>query len=165
MFRTIADFKQQWQSESGFTLSILQALTDSSLNQSISNEHRTIGRIAWHIAGTIPEMMSLTGLAMNQIDKIVPGKASKIAETYEQQANMLLTQVMQKWHDADLLIEEELYGERWARGKTLLILIKHEIHHRGQLTVLMRQAGVVVPSMYGPAKEGWTAYGQEPPQI
>jgi len=39
----------------------------------------------------------------------------------------------------------------------------HELHHRGQLTVLMRQAGLVVPGIFGPAQEEWTRYGMEPP--
>lgn len=29
----------------------------------------------------------------------------------------------------------------------------HEIHHRGQLTILMRQAGITVSGLYGPSKE------------
>lgn len=39
-----------------------------------------------------------------------------------------------------------------------------ETHHLGQMTVLMRQAGLNVPGVYGPSKEEWTAYGMpEPP--
>jgi uncharacterized damage-inducible protein DinB len=41
----------------------------------------------------------------------------------------------------------------------LQALISHEIHHRGQMTVLMRQAGLKVPGIYGPAREEWAAYG------
>ena len=41
-------------------------------------------------------------------------------------------------------------------------LIRHQAHHRGQMTVLMRQAGLPVPGVYGPAREEWKAYGQEP---
>jgi hypothetical protein len=29
------------------------------------------------------------------------------------------------------------------------------------MTVLMRQAGLVIPGMYGPAKEEWLAMGRE----
>ena len=110
-------------------------------------------------------MMKLTGLNLTELDKTVPTEASKIVEAYQQQSEKLLNEITSNWTDDDLQIEDDLYGEKWKRGLTLLILVNHEIHHRGQLTVLMRQAGVVVPSMYGPAKEGWAAYGQEPPQI
>jgi uncharacterized damage-inducible protein DinB len=38
----------------------------------------------------------------------------------------------------------------------------HQCHHRGQMTVLMRQAGQKVPGIYGPAKEEWSSMGMEP---
>ena len=41
----------------------------------------------------------------------------------------------------------------------LSALIRHEAHHRGQMTVLMRQAGLTVPGVYGPSREEWVAYG------
>ena len=48
---------------------------------------------------------------------------------------------------------------------TLQILLFHQTHHRGQMTVLMRQAGLPVPGMYGPAKEDWAKYGMPTPTI
>ena len=58
-----------------------------------------------------------------------------------------------------------MYGEIWKRGHSLQVLLVHQTHHRGQMTVLMRQAGLPVPSIYGPVKEGWSAYGVEPPKV
>jgi uncharacterized damage-inducible protein DinB len=52
-----------------------------------------------------------------------------------------------------------IYGEKWPRGLTLSILIGHQTHHRGQMTVLMRQAGLPVPGVVGPSKEEWAAMG------
>ena len=52
-----------------------------------------------------------------------------------------------------------MYGEQWPRGTTLLALILHQTHHRAQMTVLMRQAGLAVPGLYGPAREEWAAMG------
>ena len=37
-------------------------------------------------------------------------------------------------------------------------------HHRGQMTILMRQAGLLVPGMYGPSKDEWLAFGEEAPE-
>jgi uncharacterized damage-inducible protein DinB len=34
-----------------------------------------------------------------------------------------------------------MYGEMWAKGKILAVLIGHQAHHRAQMTVLMRQSG------------------------
>jgi uncharacterized damage-inducible protein DinB len=33
------------------------------------------------------------------------------------------------------------------------------------MTVLMRQAGLHVPSTYGPTKEGWAEFGLEAPKV
>jgi uncharacterized damage-inducible protein DinB len=44
----------------------------------------------------------------------------------------------------------------------LSIVLSHQTHHRGQMTVLMRQAGVPVPGMYGPSREEWEAMGVPP---
>jgi uncharacterized damage-inducible protein DinB len=57
-----------------------------------------------------------------------------------------------------------MYGEMWSRGTVLSILVRHEAHHRAQLTVLMRQAGLAVPGCYGPAKEEWAGMGIPAPQ-
>ncbi|MCK6259572.1 DinB family protein [Fictibacillus sp. KIGAM418] len=46
-----------------------------------------------------------------------------------------------------------MYGEKWENGLTLYILNCHQIHHRGQMTVLMRLAGLKVPGVYGPSIE------------
>jgi uncharacterized damage-inducible protein DinB len=69
------------------------------------------------------------------------------------------------WSDATLEVEDDMYGERWPRGATLQSLVVHQAHHRGQMTVLMRQAGLRVPGVYGPAREEWTAYGMPPPTV
>jgi uncharacterized damage-inducible protein DinB len=58
-----------------------------------------------------------------------------------------------------------MYGEKWKRGTTLGVLAMHQAHHRGQATVLMRQAGLKVPGVYGPAREEWSAMGMTPPEV
>jgi uncharacterized damage-inducible protein DinB len=68
-------------------------------------------------------------------------------------------EVTANWKDETLLETDSMYGETWPRGVTLFALIAHQAHHRGQMTVLMRQAGLRVPGVYGPAKEEWAAMG------
>ena len=52
-----------------------------------------------------------------------------------------------------------------APGLTLQVLVVHQAHHRGQMTVLMRQAGLEVPGVYGPSRQEWAAYGMQPPAV
>ncbi len=161
MFTKVNDFLQEWGNESQATHKILKALTDASLQQKVYDQGRTLGRIAWHIVVSVGEMGQGTGLSFEAPGEkdAVPTSAQAIAAAYEKSASALAAALQAQWNDARLQEEIELYGEKWTRGFTLNVLIKHEIHHRAQLTVLMRQAGVKVPGIYGPAREEWSAYG------
>ena len=166
MFRKIEDFETSWDWLTKGTTKILNALTNESLSKSVADDHRTLGRIAWHLVVTLPEMMKHTGLEISSIkeDDPIPSTVEAISKAYTMASSAVLDQVKSKWDDAALDTENEMYGEKWKKGVTLKVLIEHEIHHRGQMTVLMRQAGLKVPGMYGPSKEEWTTYGmQEPP--
>ena len=68
------------------------------------------------------------------------------------------------WTDETLEVEDNMYGQIWTRGMTLLPVV-HQTHHRAQMTVLMRQAGLRVPGVYGPSREDWTTYGMQPPAV
>jgi uncharacterized damage-inducible protein DinB len=167
MIRTISDFVHLWSRELESTQKILKHLTDRSLTQAVTPEGRTLGRLAWHIVTTIPEMTSKTGLTIAgpAENAPLPGRAREIASAYNEAAISLLEAVRSGWTDATLEQTDDLYGERWKRGDTLLALILHQTHHRAQMTVLMRQAGLDVPGVYGPARHEWSAFGMQPPEI
>ena len=161
MFRTVADFTRAWQGETTSTLKMMQALTDDSLARMVTPEGRTLGRLAWHIVQTLGEMGGHAGLAVDAANEKTPqpATASAIAEAFRAGAAAVEKAVTSAWTDGDLPGEIEMYGEKWTRGQSLLVLMAHEIHHRAQMTVLMRQAGLKVPGVYGPAREEWAASG------
>ncbi len=164
MFRTIADFEASWKTESDATQKVLRALTDASLSQRVSAEGRTLGKIAWHLVQSVPEMLTAARLPLGfpGSEPPVPEHASEVVAEWERWSNAGLEAVRNGWDDAALPEVIEMYGDQWTRGQTLAILIAHAAHHRGQMTVLMRQAGLAVPGVYGPAREEWAAYGAPP---
>ena len=164
MYNTINEFLTDWTLESASTYKVLSALTDESLNNKVYDEGRTVGFLAWHIVTAIGEMMNRTGLSVKEFDENSepPASAKEIAETYKEVAESLKDELTKNWNDDSLKVEVNMYGQSWANCVTLAILIRHEIHHRGQLTVLVRQAGLKVPGVYGPAKEEWAAMGMPP---
>jgi uncharacterized damage-inducible protein DinB len=166
MFRRVADFQKGWEQETSSTLRVLGALTDASLAQAVTKDDRTLGRMAWHLATTLGEMMQRTGLkiAGPAHDTPPPASAASIVAAYGTAAKAVAEGVS-GWADATLEVEDEMYGEKWQRGVTLQALVVHQAHHRGQMTVLMRQAGLRVPGVYGPAREEWTTYGMPPPSV
>lgn len=166
MFTSLHHFEAAWAHESESTQKLLDALTDASLAQPIHPCGRTLGRLAWHIAQTLPEMMGKTGLQLagpGEHDPL-PTRAAVIAEGYRTASASLLEQLRAHWTDATLTEQDNMYGDMWPRGVTLSILIRHEAHHRGQMTVLMRQAGLPVAGVYGPSAEEWAAYGAPAPE-
>lgn len=167
MFRTVADFQKAWEYEAEGTGKLLRALTDASLQQAVAPQDRTLGRIAWHLVTTVPEMMHRTGLTLSGPDEKapMPTQASAIASAYDAVAQSLAEQIRERWTDATLPELDDMYGEKWKRGFTLAVLIRHQAHHRGQMTVLMRQAGLKVPGVYGPAREEWLGMGMQPPTV
>ena len=74
-------------------------------------------------------------------------------------------QIKADWNDSTLNVSDDMYGEKWPRGMTLAVLVSHQTHHRAQMTVLMRQANLRVPGVYGPAREEWAPMGVQPPAI
>ena len=161
MLRKIDDFVKDWEYEAESTGKILNALSDESLSQKVSPEGRTLGFLGWHLTQTLGEMLERVGLKIDApgFDKDCPASAAEIADAYERAAMSVADEVKKNWTDETLLETDDMYGETWARGLTLFYLIAHQAHHRGQMTVLMRQAGLKVPGIYGPAKEEWAAMG------
>src|SRR5262245_62170911 len=95
----------------------------------------------------------------------VPATAAAIVSGYEAAAASLLPAIRKSWTDDTLQEADDIYRDRWKRGLTLTVLITHQAHHRGQMTVLMRQAGLKVVGVYGPAREEWATMGLHAPEI
>ena len=167
MIRTIADFERVWSQELEATQKVLKHITTDSLNKTFGPDVRSFGRLSWHLVTTIPEMMERTGLTFTAVkhDSPIPSTAKEIFEAYNTAAISLLDNIKSSWNDETLIVEDEMYGEKWKRGATLLALILHQTHHRAQMTVLMRLAGLGVPGVYGPAHQEWKAYGMQPPTV
>ena len=167
MFNSIEEFLTNWDHESESTQKILDTLTDESLSQEVSPKDRTLGRIAWHIVTTLDEMVSRTGLDFKATphDAPVPEKAAEIAEAYRSSNNTMVAAIKEQWNEETLNELKEMYGEQWSVATILSILTSHQTHHRGQMTVLMRQAGLSVPGAYGPSREEWALFGEEAPKV
>jgi len=167
MINTINDFEYHWSMEIEKTQKIFKHLTDKSLSQAITPNHRTLGRLAWHIIQSIPEMAGRMGLKIQgpAEDEPVPPYAKVLFQKYSETAISLLDQVKSHWTDSILGHTDDMYGQKWKRSFTLTVLVHHQIHHRAQMTVLMRQAGLEVPGIYGPARQEWAQWNMPEPVV
>jgi uncharacterized damage-inducible protein DinB len=158
MIRSIHDFLDRWKGETEATLKILNALTDESLQVAIPGG-RTLGRLANHIVETVTELPSKLGLPIEE-DMTQFSTVQELVTHYKKYADQLVGAIISSWDDSNLEEVNNLYSDPWKNGFSLWVLLIHQTHHRGQMTVLMRMAGLKVPGIYGPSKEEWEAWGK-----
>ncbi|EKN68673.1 DinB family protein [Schinkia azotoformans] len=167
MYATISDFINEWNKEALLTQNVLDGLTDDSLNQKVYPEGRTLGRIAWHLTTCIPEYLANFGLKIDMVENAesVPATAKEIAETYRNVSAKAAKVIEEQWTDETLSQIQDAFGRQETNASIIMGLIKHTVHHRGQVTVLMRQAGIKPFGVYGPPKEDWIYLGVENPPL
>lgn len=167
MYVTITDFIREWKWEAELTQKVLEGLTDESLQQKVYPEGRTLGRIVWHFTTNIPEYLAHFGLKINELDnaKIIPATAKEIAETFKLLSSTAIKVIEEQWTDESLKDVQTAFGREETNAQILMGLIKHIVHHRGQVTILMRQAGIKPFGVYGPSKEDWIRIGVDNPPL
>lgn len=161
MYRSINDFLENWKSEEEMTLKIFSLITNETKNTIINEHVRSLGRLSWHLTQTITEMGTRAGIfAEDNLEGLpIPDSMEEIIEAYKNSSELLCRNVNLKWTDSALENLVPMYGEDWEKGKILHVLLVHQTHHRGQMTVIMRMLGLPVAGVYGPTKEEWQAMG------
>ncbi|MBS3945327.1 MAG: hypothetical protein KGZ42_07510 [Melioribacter sp.] len=164
MYRVLNDFLEDWKYESESTLKLFGNINEDKKNQKATTDGRSLSYIAWHITQSLPEIMHRIGFKFETYKEQVPEpeKFSEVISFYKLYSEQIFNQVKEKWTDEILVEETDMYGETWKMGKVLSMLIIHQAHHRAQMTILMRQAGLQVSGVYGPSREEWAAMGMEP---
>ncbi|MGJ9459759.1 DinB family protein [Oceanobacillus sp. CF4.6] len=154
MYRTVDDFLSDWMNSSHGTIQVLESLTDDKLDQAIVEGHSTLGWLGWHIMTSTAFFADMVGLDVTvPSESSVPKEAAGIVQTYKEISERLVQEVKQKLTDEKMLEEVDQFGRLTPRGAILRDVIHHQTHHRGQMTVLLRQADLHVPGVMGPTKE------------
>lgn len=155
MYRKVEDFLNDWKVSSEGTLKVIESVTDEKLNQAIVEGHSTLGWIGWHLTSAPAYFAGLLGLTVFIPGdyRNVPDSAKEIAEGYKKVSSEFMEKVKDAFTDEDLTVLVDMHGTETPRGQILRTAIDHQTHHRGQMTVLLRQAGLKVPGVMGPTKE------------
>ncbi len=173
MFRRVEDVKTIWAQEAEKTLAVFQAIPDAAAHQAVDPQHRDLRRLAWHLVETVLELPQNLGLRVKGpvglgpdgfIAAPPPATMAEIAMTYQAVSASLLDH-LGSWSNTELGRSFTLYGESWTGAYAFYVLVSHQTHHRAQMTVLMRQAGLKPPALYGPTREGWAEFGMEAPKV
>lgn len=157
----INEFLHDWTQEAKMTVTIFKAVEEGRKSERPNENIRSLERLAWHITQTLTEMPLKAGLIdsdpYEHMD--IPSSFQEIIDIYKANSRQLAAAIQEKWTDENLSEEVNMYGSNWTKATILSVLIRHQAHHRGQMTMLMRVLGMKVPGIYGPAREEWSQMG------
>jgi uncharacterized damage-inducible protein DinB len=149
------------EQEAQTTRRLLERIKDDHLSWRPHSKARTLGELALHIA-TVPGAVAELAMhdkvqAPNFVDP-VPRSAREVITTLDESIAKA-KKVLGGVSDEVLLSPwRMMQGERelFSQPKIALlrsIMLNHWYHHRGQLSVYLRELDVPIPSIYGPSAD------------
>lgn len=156
MYRNVNDFVQEWERNSAGTLAIMEAITDEKKNVSIVEGHSSLEWLSWHLTTAPAYFIGLAGLSLGlEINRTAtPATIDEIKSTYKNVTEAVVKVVRESLTNESLLNTVDAHGQSTPIGAILRLTVDHQTHHRAQMQVLLRQAGLPVPGVIGPTKEG-----------
>jgi uncharacterized damage-inducible protein DinB len=152
---------QELEQEAQTTRRVLERVPGDRLAWKPHDRSMSLGQLALHIAsmpGAIAEITQISPFPVPEFDQPSAKSATELIPTLEQSV-VKARSILQKLDDADLAkIWRVMDGDRQVMalpvGAALrTLMLNHWYHHRGQLSVYLRQVGVPVPSIYGPSAD------------
>src|SRR5262249_945217 len=163
LMNPVETFFAVWEREAQKTAEMLKMLPAGQYDFRPDASGRSLGELAWHLAeldayisfGVANGAFSQDAKPPNikrpmTIEALAPGY-KQIHEEAKERLRALTV--------VDLDKEMQFFGSTLTVNSLLWdVLLLHWIHHRGQLSLLVRLAGGVVPPIFGPTRE------QSPPK-
>jgi uncharacterized damage-inducible protein DinB len=163
MASELETFMRVWDEEAAKTVQLLRALPEGSYDFRPDASGRSVGELAWHLAEGDAYMsygIEKRGFDMGAKPPGIerPKSIAELAPGYERIHQDAVARI-QKLEPADLATKIRFFdGSEWTIGQVLWqAMVFHNIHHRGQLSLMCRLAGGSCPGLYGPNREEMAA--------
>jgi uncharacterized damage-inducible protein DinB len=152
---------QELEMEAQTTRRVLERVPADRLGWKPHDKSMSLGQLALHIAtmpGAIAQMSQQSPMQIPKFNQPAAATAAELVPTLDKSVAQA-KQVLGSLDDAALAkIWRAVDGDREVMavpvGAVLRsIMLNHWYHHRGQLSVYLRQVGVPVPSIYGPSAD------------
>jgi uncharacterized damage-inducible protein DinB len=152
---------QELELEAQTTRRVLERVPDDQLTWRPHAKARTLGQLALHVArvpGNVAEIAIQSEIQPPQFADPSPQRASELVPALDESVARAKS-VLGDMDDATATATwRMMQGERellaLPRAAFLRsIMLNHWYHHRGQLTVYLRELDVPVPSIYGPSAD------------
>lgn len=155
----IQQFTEAWESVTKGTLALFRALPPDQYDFRPDAGGRSLGELAWHLAevdGYVSQGIELgeftLGVKPPDIER--PRTVEALPAAFQKVHDDAVARVSRlKPDDLDREIRFFDGSLRTIRDLLWNAILLHAVHHRGQLSVLCRLAGGVVPPLFGPARE------------
>lgn len=152
-------FRDTWQHEHSKTMKLLESLPRDQYDFRPDPEGRSLGELAWHLAeaeGYGSFAIDRGGFSRDSrppgLDR--PKKVEELAPAFERIHRDAVDRIAKvKGEDLDRQITFFTGQPIAIRDVLWDFMLLHDIHHRGQLTLLARQAGGKPVSCFGPSRE------------
>jgi uncharacterized damage-inducible protein DinB len=158
---TIDALVQELELEAQATRRVLERVPEDRLAWKPHDKSMSLGQLALHVAmipGAIAEMSQHSPFPIPEFTQPSAATAAELIPVLEQS--------VRKARGILLAMDETALGATWRAvdgerevmalpvGALLrTIMLNHWYHHRGQLSVYLRQVGALVPSIYGPSAD------------
>nr|WP_106782200.1 DinB family protein [Lysinibacillus timonensis] len=155
MYRNVNDFISEWRNNSNGTISIFEAVSEEKKGFEIVEGHNSLEWISWHLTNSPAYFIGQIGLELEvKLNPTqVPPSMTEITNAYKAVSENIIKVVKEKLNNEALLNEVDSHGQPTPIGALLRAMVDHQTHHRAQMQVLLRQAGLPVPGVMGPTKE------------
>lgn len=153
---------QELEQEAQTTRRVLERVPENQLAWRPHPKARTLGELALHVAivpGAVAELIGspspaqvpqFTDPVLKSVSELIPALDESIAKAKKVLGGMNDAALTATWR--------MMQGERevFAIPRVALlrsIMLNHWYHHRGQLSVYLRELDVPIPSIYGPSAD------------
>jgi uncharacterized damage-inducible protein DinB len=154
---TVEEMVQELEQEAQTTRRVLERVPDDQLDWRPHPKSLTLGQLAMHVAtlpGALAEVSTRTFDVNTEIPRPTAASADELLETLDRSVADART-LLRSMGDAALaspwtLVDGDREVMSVPRGAFLrFTMLNHWYHHRGQLTVYLRQVGAPIPPIYG----------------
>jgi uncharacterized damage-inducible protein DinB len=155
---TIDDLVQELDQEAQATRRVLERVPQEKLHWKPHPKSMTLGQLAMHVAnlpGAIAEISTRPSFdVQTPIPRPDANSTSEVLRAFDESMDRARTH-LRSMRDADLATPWRMMNgnqELWAIPRAAFlrsVMLNHWYHHRGQLTVYLRETGALVPAVYG----------------
>jgi uncharacterized damage-inducible protein DinB len=144
-----------WQHEAPRTARTFRIFSDEDLDYRPRPNDRSVAQVMQHIISSyLLTHHWLVHESSDDFRRVALPQNVTIAATLLISAQHELFELLRAASDESFRVEIRPFGVRESRGVMALGMLKHELHHRGEMYSLARACGHTPPNLYDPIAKG-----------